>query len=84
VPPSPQTETFYGWRQTQALNLAAGCFSLGGLILGPLLAAIFASDATVRLWHVCVLLVGAFLAAASGVLWHLQARAIHYEFLGLP
>jgi hypothetical protein len=77
-------ETFYEWRQAQALSLAKGCFSLAGLILGPLLGAMFDPDATVRLWHVVVLLPSSLLAAWSGVLWHLQARAIHYAFIGIP
>ena len=74
-------EKFYEWRQAQALTLGAACFSLAGLILSPLLAAMFDPKANVRLWHVLVLLSASFLAVLSGAIWHMRARRLQREFL---
>ena len=64
----------YEWRQTQATSLASACFTLSGLILSPLLAAVFDSKADVEVWQLIVFLIGALLAAVSGGLWHREAR----------
>jgi hypothetical protein len=84
VPTEDQVVKFYEWRQTQTLALAAACFSLAGLILAPLLGAMFDPKATVRLWHVLVLFPSSFVAAVAGVMWQFEARAIQYGFLDAP
>jgi hypothetical protein len=70
----------YEWRQTQATSLATGCFTLSGLILSPLLAATFDSKANVELWQLIVYVLGALLAAASGGLWHWEARRQQHTY----
>ncbi|MDQ5819902.1 MAG: hypothetical protein M3540_00480 [Actinomycetota bacterium] len=64
----------YEWRQAQAASLASACFTLSGLILAPLLAAVFDGEAEVEIWQLIAFVLGALLAAASGAMWHRQAR----------
>jgi MFS family permease len=73
-------EKVYDWRQTQATSLASACFTLTGLILSPLLAAVFESKAELGSWSLYAYLLGALLAAVAGLLWHREARRLQKEY----
>jgi len=70
----------YDWRQAQATNLASACFTLSGLILSPLLAAIL-EGRDLAVWQLSTYFLGALLAVISGVLWHREARHLQAEYL---
>jgi hypothetical protein len=73
-------ERFYDWRQTQAAGLGTGSFKLAGLILSPLLAAVFDSAARIEEWAVYGYSFGALLAAVAGIRWHREARRLQLEY----
>jgi MFS family permease len=68
------------WRQSQAITLGTGCFSLAGLILSPLLTAVL-SAAELHTWQIYLFLAGAALAAVSGGLWHAEAGRRRHEYI---
>lgn len=76
-----ELQTIYDWRQSQALSLGSACFSLAGLILSPLLAAVFSGADRVQVWQLPLYLAGALLAAVSGTWWHREARRQRAEFV---
>ena len=65
---------YFEWRQQQATSLASACFTLSGLILAPLLAAVVDGQSEIEVWQVVVYSLGASLAAVSGAWWHRDAR----------
>jgi hypothetical protein len=73
-------KTVYEWRHSQATTLATGCFSLAGLILSPLLAAVF-DKGGVETWQACLFVTGAVLSAGCGAAWHREAARLQKCFL---
>jgi hypothetical protein len=73
-------ETYYNWRQSQATTLASACFTLSGLILSPLLAAVFDPKAEIATWHLSVYLPGTTAAALAGLLGLRKASRLHDEY----
>jgi hypothetical protein len=73
-------EKVYEWRQAHAKGLGDGCFRLSGLILTPLLAAVFDSSAEIETWALLAYLGGALLAARAGVRWHRETRRLQLEY----
>lgn len=71
----------YDWRQSQATALGSACFTLSGLILSPLLAAVFDDRSQIRPLYVGLYVAGALLAAISGVVWHREARRLQNRFV---
>jgi len=74
-------ERVYDWHQAQATGLGSGSFKLAGLILSPLLAAVFDSAARIETWAVYGYSLGALLAAAAGIRWHREARRLQLEYM---
>lgn len=73
-------EKIYEWRQAQASNMGGACFTLAGLILSPLLAAVFDANASVETWSVAAYALGAVLAIMAGVAWHREAHRLQLEY----
>jgi MFS family permease len=78
---SEDLQKLYDWRQSQALSLASACFTLAGLVLSPLLAAVFDKASLIQPWQLALYVSGAVLAAVSGVWWHHRARRQQSEFV---
>jgi len=76
-----ELQKLYDWRQSQALSLASACFTLAGLVLSPLLAAVFDNGSPIQPWQLTLYVSGAALAAISGVWWHRRARRQQKEFV---
>jgi len=70
----------YEWRQSQAITLGTGCFSVAGLILSPLLTAVL-SGGELHTWQIYFFLTGAALAAISGARWHVEAGRCRREYI---
>jgi hypothetical protein len=84
VPPPPplsSLELYYGWEQERFMTLSKGAFSLAGLILSPLLAAILSNTGKVDLITAIQFGVGMLAACLSGAVMHGLAAEVEDEFI---
>jgi hypothetical protein len=78
--PWSSVERYYEWQQARFLALSKGFFSLAGLILSPLLAAILSNSDRVDTATGLRFCVSAGAAAAIGLLLHWAAGDVAEEF----
>jgi hypothetical protein len=87
--------SIYEWRQNHAITRATGCFALAGLIVTPMLGAIFdrvvvGADSVVlgaKSYQVWAFGACALLSFICGLVWHQRAvewRAECITVLGIP
>ena len=80
-PPLSSLELYYGWEQERFMTLSKGAFSLAGIILTPLLAAILSSTDDVDALTGAAFVIGMVAACLSGAVMHWLAADVEEEFI---